>query len=260
MLQAERQAAILHLLDQHHSVTVAQLCDALAVSDMTVRRDLREMDGQGLLRRVYGGAVKIVRHSYEPPYTVRQNQLLSIKQQIGKKAAALIANGDSLALDVGTTTLEVARALSGRRELTIVTASLPIANEIAGRYALEGDIRLMLTGGILRARELSLVGHHAAQLFRDVLVDKAFIGVAGVSLEHGLTEYNLDDALVKRAMIASAGQVIVVADGSKFGQTTFAAVAPLTEVDVVVTDHSADPTTIAGLQAADIEVLFADDL
>jgi DeoR/GlpR family transcriptional regulator of sugar metabolism len=225
---------------------------------MTVRRDLQRMEMQGLLRRVHGGAVKIARHSYEPPYPLRENQMHETKHQIGKKAAELIANGDSIALDVGTTTLEVARALDGSRELTIITSSLPIVNELVCRYSLVSDIRLFVTGGMLRAREMSMIGHHAARLYEELHVDKAFVGVGGLSLEHGLTEYNLDDALVKRAMIATAEMVVVVADGTKFNRVTLAAIAPLSDVDVIVTDRSADQRTVEGLRDMRIEVIFAD--
>ncbi len=258
MLQAERRAAILRFLEESHSVTVAQLCEALQVSDMTVRRDLREMETQSLLRRVHGGAIRVARHSYEPPYTLRENHLHRTKQQIARKAIELIANGDTIALDVGTTTLEVARALHNQRELTVITSSLPVINEIVRRYSLVSDIRLIVTGGIVRASEMSMIGHHAERLYEELHVDKAFVGVGGLSLEHGLTEYNLDDALVKRAMIATADQVVVVADGSKFNRVTFASIAPLSEVDVIVTDYSADARTVGSLQSMGIELIFAE--
>lgn len=258
MLQAERRAAILRSLEERNSVTVAQLCEALEVSDMTIRRDLREMEIQGLLRRVHGGAMKIVRHSYEPPYTLRQTQLHEVKQQIGRKAAQLIANSDIIALDSGTTTLEIARALDGQHELTVITGGLPIINEIVSRYSLVSDIRLIVSGGIVRPREMSMIGHHPERLYAELHVDKAFVAVGGISLDHGLTTYNLDEALVTRTMIATADQVIVVADGSKFNRVTFASIAPLSEVDVIVTDRSVDKHTAHSLQDMGIELIFAD--
>lgn len=258
MLQAERRAAILRSIEGRHSVTVTQLCEELQVSDMTIRRDLREMEIQGLLRRVHGGAMQIVRQSYEPPYTLRETQLHEIKQQIGRKAADLIADSDIVALDSGTTTLEIARALEGRRELTIITGGLPIINQIASQHSLVSDIHLIVSGGIVRPREMSMIGHHPERLYRELHVDKAFVAVGGLSTEHGLTTYNLDEALVTRAMIATADQVVVVADGSKFNRVTFASIAPLSEVDVIVTDHSADKRTVHNLQEMGIELIFAD--
>jgi DeoR/GlpR family transcriptional regulator of sugar metabolism len=259
MLQVERWQAILKLLDEQNNVTVAQLCEALSVSDMTIRRDLREMDSEGLLRRVHGGAVKVTRHSYEPPFALRQNEMRDVKQRIGRKAAELIKDGDSISLDVGTTTLAVACSLHGRHDLTVLTASLPIAYEISNRYALESDIRLIVTGGVVRRYEHSMVGYFAERLYEGIHIDKAFIGVGGLNLTHGLTEFNLEDAAVKRAMLANADQVIVVADSSKFNRRAFATFAPLSEIDVVVTDHRTDPALVTSLQDMGIEVLFADE-
>jgi DeoR/GlpR family transcriptional regulator of sugar metabolism len=258
MLQAERRVAILRAVGERNSVTVAQLCEELHVSDMTIRRDLREMEMQGLLRRVHGGAMKIIRHSNEPPFILRQTQLHEAKQQIGRKAAELIANSDIIALDSGTTTLEIARALDGQRELTIITGGLPIINELVSRYSLVSDIRLIVSGGIVRPREMSMIGHHPARLYAELHVDKAFIAAGGISLEHGLTTYNLDEALVTRTMIATADQVIVVADASKFNRVTFASIAPLSEVDVIITDHNVDKRTTHRLQDMGIEVIIAD--
>jgi DeoR/GlpR family transcriptional regulator of sugar metabolism len=169
----------------------------------------------------------------------------------------MIFDGDSIALDIGTTTLEVARALQGKRNLTIITASLPIANEIASKASLHSDVRLILTGGILRPGEFSMIGHMANQAYREFHVDKAFIGVGGLSLETGLTEYNLEDALVKRPLLEKANRRIVVADGSKFNRTTFATIGPLSAIDTVITDGSAPTEVIQALENLGIQVLIA---
>jgi DeoR/GlpR family transcriptional regulator of sugar metabolism len=258
-MRADRQQQILELIAENGQITVAQIVDRFGVSEMTARRDLAELAQDGLLRRVHGGAISNLGRSYEPPYPLRTNKSFAAKQAIGRAAAALINDGDSIAFDVGTTTLEIARCLPGKFNLTVVTASLPIANEIVARFSLEADLRLLLTGGVVRSGELSMIGEFASRVYQELHVDKAFIGVGGISLEAGLTEYNLDDTLVKRAMIATAGQIIVVADGSKLERTTFAQIAPLSDVDVIVTDRSADRTMLAALRAADIEVIVADD-
>lgn len=257
-MRAQRRRQILELIAQNGQVSVADLIELFQVSEMTARRDLADLAREGLLRRVHGGATINLGRSYEPPYPLRTTEQITSKEAIGRVAAALIQDGDSIAFDIGTTTLEVARSLAGKRNLTIVTASLPIANEIVNRYALGVDIRLILTGGIVRAGELSLVGEFAAHAYHQLHVDKAFIGIGGVSLQHGLTEYNLDDALVKQAIIATASQVIVVSDSSKFGRTTFAHVAPLKAVKVVVTDRHADPLIIKQFREMGIEVILAE--
>lgn len=257
-MRAQRRRKILELITQNGQVSVADIIELFQVSEMTARRDLADLAREGLLRRVHGGATINLGRSYEPPYPLRTTAQLTSKQAIGQAAAALIQDGDSVAFDVGTTTLEIARSLAEKRNLTIVTASLPIANEIISRYALGNDVRLVLTGGIVRAGELSMVGDFAAHAYHHLHVDKAFIGIGGISLQHGLTEYNLDDALVKRVMIATASQVIVVADSSKFGRTSFAHVAPLSAVKAVVTDCHADLPTVKQLREMGIEVILAE--
>ena len=169
----------------------------------------------------------------------------------------MILDGDSIALDVGTTTLEIALALKEKHNLTILTASLPIANEVVSNLSLNSDVRLILTGGVVRPGELSLIGHIAEQTYQDFHVDKAFIGVGGLSLEDGLTEYNLEDALVKKPLIDHANQRIVVADSSKIGKTTFKSVAPLSVVDMLVTDEEIEEEQMEALVELGIEVVIA---
>jgi DeoR/GlpR family transcriptional regulator of sugar metabolism len=253
MVPAERRKQILELIEKRNSISVAELCRLLDVSDMTIRRDLRILSNRGLLERVHGGALSRRGRSYEPPYHSRATNQIIQKEIIGRCAAALVHEGDSIALDVGTTTLEIAKALVNTPNLTIITASLPIANVLSEAP----NIRLILTGGIVRNQELSMIGHIAEQTYREFHIDKAFVGIGGLHPEAGLTEYNLEDTLVKKAMIASAEQVIVVADSSKLGETCFASVSPLSVVDTLVTDANAPPEIIELLRARDIEVIFA---
>jgi DeoR/GlpR family transcriptional regulator of sugar metabolism len=253
MLAQERRQKILELVETQGRVTVPELCQMFNVSEMTIRRDLRELDRDGFLRRVHGGAVSGRGRGFEPPLLARLAARKEQKQRIGRKAAELIFEGDTIALDVGTTTLEVARALETRHNLTVVTASLPIANELAGR----ADIRLILTGGIVRPGELSMVGHIAEQTFRDFFFDKVFLGVGAISFEAGLTEYNLEDAQVKKAMIKASRQVIVVCDSSKFGRTAFSFVSPLSAVDIIITDDELDKGFQSQLEKAGIKVITA---
>ena len=246
MLKEERWNKILQKLDQNGEVTVADLSTRFNVSEMTARRDLRDLAREGALQRVHGGAISNLGRSYEPPYSLRSTQSTQNKQLIGIRAAALINDGDSVALDVGTTTLEIARALKGKQNLTIVTASLPIANEIVMKFSIGTQIRLILTGGIVRSNELSLIGNLAERAYEEIYVDKAFIGVGGIDLQTGATEYNLEDTSVKQAMIKNSRKRIVVTDGSKLGRTTFSKIISLSEIDIVVTDSSAPPDIVKG--------------
>jgi len=252
MLAEERRQRILALLDEKGAVTVAELRAHFGVSEMTIRRDMAVLESRGLLRRVHGGAVSARGRSYEPPFLIRSGLRVEEKRRIAEAAVTLIREGDSIALDVGTTTLEIAKRLRGMRNLTIVTPSLHIANILAE----SPDNRLILTGGILRFGELSLIGHLAERVFHELYVDKVFLGVGGLDLQAGLTEYNYEDAQVKRAMLGSAKECIVVTDSSKLGRVAFAVVAPVSAIDILITDTGADPQFVTKLKELGIKVIL----
>jgi DeoR/GlpR family transcriptional regulator of sugar metabolism len=256
--QIHRQKLILDLINQHQEVAVGDLCERFAVSEMTIRRDLRTLEQGGLLRRTHGGAVSNLGRSYEPPLLIRAAENKAAKVAIGRKAADMVRDGHSIALDVGTTTLEIARALRDRHNLTILTASLPIACEIAATFPLGSDIRLILTGGIVRPGELSMIGDIAITTYSHLYVDVAFIGAGGVHLEEGLTEYNLEDTQVKQALIRTAQEKVLVADSSKFGRATFASIGPLAVIDTIVTDSGIALDIVRDLRDRHIRVVIAD--
>mgnify|MGYP000892989078 FL=1 len=251
MISAERRKQILELVEKRSSISVAEMCEMLDVSEMTIRRDLSMLSNQGLLQRVHGGAVSRRGRSYEPPYLMRSSINVNDKHAIGEIATSLVVDGDSLVLDNGSTVLELAKLLVGKRNLTVLTASLAVANILADAPG----IRLILSGGILRPEEGSLIGHIAERTFQEFRIDKAFIGIGGISLENGLTEYNLEDTLVKRNLINNAEQIIVLADSSKLGKTRFSFVAPLSVVDVLITDSRVSEDILQGYRVQGIEVL-----
>ncbi len=249
----ERRATIMQVITDQGAVTVADLCERFQVSDMTIRRDLSALEKAGLIRRIHGGAVSSRGRSYEPPFLTRAQESRAAKQAIAALAAELVNDGDSIALDVGSTTLEMARHLTGKHDITVLTASLPVANVLADHPG----IRVILTGGILRHGEQSMIGAIAEEAFARFHVDKAFIGIGGVDLENGLTEYNVEDAQVKQAMIRSSQYRILLADSTKFGRTTFASVAPLTEIDRIITDDELDMSYRTALEELGIRVHVA---
>lgn len=244
---------MLHRLGARGEVTFADLADEFGVSEMTIRRDLESLEADGLARRVRGGAISVVSRSYEPPLTVRAATASAAKSAIGAAAAALINDGDTVVLDVGTTTLALARALHGRRGLTVVTASLPIAIELGN----DPDVRVLVTGGQVRAGELSLTGGMAEDAFGSLNCDLAFIGVAGVCATPGLTEYNPDDARVKRAALGAARRAVVLADSSKLGRVAFATIAPLSAIDALVTEAHGERAALGDIAAAGVQVISA---
>lgn len=258
MDSVERHDQIVDIVLSKGHISIPEICESFGVSEMTARRDLAYLDRQGLLRRYHGGASANLGRSYEPPFRTRSSKYQGAKTAIGRKAAELVVDGDSIALDVGTTTLEIVPGLISKRNLTIVTSCLQIANMIVNQVPLEVAARLILTGGVVRPRELSMIGSIPEQVYQDLHVDKAFIGTAGVSLLDGLTEYNIDDTKIKQVLLRSARERIVVADGSKFGVTTFATVASLKAIDKIVTDRSAPKEVVDEIRRQGVEVILAD--
>jgi DeoR/GlpR family transcriptional regulator of sugar metabolism len=252
MISDQRHQTIINLLENQGAVSVSDLVKQFGVSEMTIRRDLDILENQGLLRRVHGGAVSRRGRSYEPPFLLRSSENLESKIRISEAAVDLIQNGDSITLDVGTTTLEIARHLHNKQDLTVITPSLQIANELINHPG----IRLIVTGGILRFGELSMVGHLAERIFEDFFVDRLFLGAGAVDLNAGVSEFNVEDALVKRAMIKTAKSVVLVADSSKFQQVAFTSVIPLADTNTIVTDKDLDPNLAAQIRAAGIELIL----
>lgn len=258
MNAAERQGKIIEFVAERGRISIPEICGLFDVSEMTARRDLNELDRKGQVRRVHGGAIAHLGRSYEPSFQIRTGQNQATKIAIGLKAAELVFDGDSIALDVGTTTLEMVPGLRGKRNLTIVTSSLQIAARVVDQLSLEVDARLILTGGIVRARELSMVGAFPQSVYQQLHVDKAFLGIGGINLRDGLTEFNMEDTQIKRTLMSSAREKIVLADGSKFGMTTFTLVGMLAEIDKIVTDRSAPAYMLEQLRERGVEVILVD--
>ena len=257
-MKTERHRRIIDSLEDSGQVAVAELATQLQVSEMTVRRDLQELEKAGLLRRVHGGATRSLGRAWEPPFRLRAGQSQDVKDRIAAVAAEFLHDGDAVGLDVGSTVLQLVPHLATRSNLTVVTASLRLASEVAARVALEQDLRLVLAGGVVRSEELSMTGQLAMETLGRIRLDTAFLGVGGMDPREGATEYNLEDAEVKRALIAVSQRVIVLADSSKLGTVCFASVAPLDAVDVVVTDAAADEAVVEQLRDAGVDVVVTD--
>ncbi len=248
----ERRAAIMRSLDATGRVAVAELSKIANVSEMTVRRDLEALEREGLLKRARGGAVSVTSLSYEPPYILRKDSNADAKARIGMRLASLLREGETVILDVGTTAVEVARALKGRQNLTVLTSNLWAAAILAD----EPGIVLILTGGQARQRERSLVGHLATRAFDELVFDVFVLSVAGINRDYGITDYNVEEALVKRAAIAASQRRIVVADSSKLGKVAFAKVCDLEQIDAIVTDD-ASAQALSAFAADDIDIVIA---
>ncbi|MFE4372122.1 DeoR/GlpR family DNA-binding transcription regulator [Streptomyces sp. NPDC056835] len=229
--------------------SVAELAELTGASEMTIRRDLEVLANQGVLERYRGGARSLLLRGEEPPFALRAQDGVEAKRRIAAEVAALIADGESVVIDSGTTCLEVARAIQHRR-LTVMPLSLHAANELTGAPRLT----LLLPGGQPRPGELALTGPLAEASLAALRFDTAVIGCCGLTAETGLTAYDLADAAVKRAAIASARRVIAVADAAKLSRTALAFVTPASALHAVVTDRAAPDDETDALAAAGVTV------
>ena len=253
----ERRSKIARRLAEEHTVNVGDLAIEMGVSGMTVRRDLAELERVGFARRVYGGAVHEAQRSFEPAVMVRYSEYAAEKRRVARAAIRLLRPGDSVAIDVGSTMMYLAEALRDAVDLRliVVTPSMTIGRELSENPS----YMVVVTGGVVRRGELSLTGDLAITAFRQFHVDRLFLSVAGLEEESGLTEYNIEDASVKRAMIASANQVVVLADRTKFGRTALCTVGPLENMDVLVTDVAPPAGLKAVLERNGTQLIIADD-
>jgi DeoR family transcriptional regulator, fructose operon transcriptional repressor len=249
----ERNQQILATARADGRVNVATLAHDLAVTPETIRRDLTSLERHGLVRRVHGGAILVERLGFEPGLADREGVLAAEKDRIAKAALDELPDSGSIVIDAGTTTVRLAEMLPTDRELTVVTHALPVAMVLAGRP----NITLHLIGGTLRGLTFAAVGEWAMRAVADIRPDVAFLGINGLTVQHGLTTPDLAEAAVKRALVAAAQRTVVLADHTKIGRADFAHVAPLSAVDTLVTDSDLDEELAAEVEAAGPRVVRA---
>lgn len=250
MLTEERLRIIRSLLAERGAVKAAEIARDLRVSRETVRRDLAELERLGELRRVHGGAVLVGHRAFEPPFQSRRLSMVGEKRAIGAAAASLVENGESILVDLGTTALEVVRHLVGKRRFTLITNSVPTALACVDATGVE----VHLLGGTLRRGDRAVSGGETMRGLEVFYADKAFVGAGGLTLETGITDYHLEEAAVRREMVARAHEAIVVADHTKFGVTALAAVCPVTAVHQIVTDDGLAESYREALKAAGVNI------
>ena len=248
MRRTERLNAILERVGVDGRVDVGRLAEQLGVSGATVRRDLQALSRGQLLVRTHGGAVSQGSDA-ELPAGVKAVLRQPEKRRIARAADGLVGDGAVVGLSGGSTTLELARVLLGRRWLTVVTNSLDVASELAGK----ADIRLVMIGGIVR-RSRELVGPAAETMLANYHLDLAVIGVDGLSAE-GCTTYDEMEATTDAAFLQQARRRVVVADSSKIGKVTFARISPLSGITDLITDRGAPPEALDPIRQAGIRVL-----
>ncbi|MCM3781798.1 DeoR/GlpR family DNA-binding transcription regulator [Neobacillus mesonae] len=247
----ERKQTILSQLNTEGKVQVYALAKIFDVSTETIRRDLDRLEKEGKLRKVYGGAVSVRSGITEPAFRNRTLQHLAEKQAIGTRAASLVEDGETVLLDNGTTTLEIMRQLMDRAEVTVITNSVPIM-----ACALDGfKGKFIFAGGEINLNVQAATGGISHTLLHQFKVNKAFISAGGVSMSDGVTDYLLEEALLSRTMMERSEESILVADYSKFGQSTFAQIAKVEQFSMVITDQNCTKEWKNLLHKMDIELI-----
>lgn len=251
-MKAERRDQIVDLITRQRTVNNAELMERFDISIETVRRDLEYLEQQGVLRRVYGGAVVNMSLSSEPEYGSRSQANPQQKDAIAREAASLIHPGDAVYLGVGTTVQAMAQHMKNIGPITVFTNALRTAVELS-------DIpgcTVILPGGQVRAKELTLSGFPAEENFANFNVDKAFIGIGGIT-EEGVTDFHIGEARVHRQLMQNARQSIVLADASKMGVRGMNNVCGLDRIDLVITDSESPKPMIKALEKAGVKVTVA---
>jgi DeoR/GlpR family transcriptional regulator of sugar metabolism len=249
-----RKLAILEELANARRVHVSELSQRFDVSEVSIRRDLAQLETRGLLRRVRGGAVCVPQTILEWSFNEKLLMRKEDKERIGRAAAALVQDGDVIIMDSGTTVVHVARHIStdilASGNLTVITSSLPIVRELGSWKG----VHLMLLGGIYLPIQEVVVGPQAIASLKGLHADKMFLGAGGLSLEVGATTATVLDAEVDRASVGASDQVIAVMDSSKIGRKGLAAVVPLAQIDILITDRAAPEHFVAQARGLGLDV------
>lgn len=255
MLAEERRESILASLNTQGQVGVGELARRFHVSEETVRRDLEELERQGLARRVHGGAMTEGRTRLETPYDTRRRTNVASKQLIARLASELIGDGEYIMMDESSTSFYLAALIKSLKRLTVITNSMEIVSELS---PVEGWT-VMCTGGIKRQSAPSFAGHVAESMVSGYHVDKAIISCDSVSIDAGFTDRHEDTALIKRAMMASARQVVLLCDRTKLDRTAFAKIGSLNEIDYFVTDAPLDAKWRETLLARGVKLICPEE-
>lgn len=248
---SERQNEVHSLIQERGNLTVIELAQRFKVSEMTIRRDLKNLVKLGLIQREHGRAICPPVIPKDTLLMMRMGEAEREKARIGNLAATLISEGDSIILDAGTTTLAIAQALN--KKCTVITNSLPIASVLSS----QDEITLLLTGGEVRNGTFALVGPMSRAIFKGFNANKLFLGATGVNVERGLSTSNMLESEVKQAMIEAANEVILVAHSAKIGQVCFHTFAIWDSIDTLVTDSGLPTLAREELKSRGINVLLA---
>ncbi len=254
MLPTQRRQVILAQVREQAAVSAEDLSRQFAVSVETIRRDLRRLQGAGLLDRVYGGATRPSGRSSEGSFAARSTRNIERKRAIAALAASLVQPEETIVIDIGTTALELARALPDSFRGRVLTNSVPAAMELSYR----DDIEVLLCGGQVRPGDGACSGAHAESFFAEFYADRAFLGSGGVHPEAGLTDYYPAEVVVRRTIVAHTAKSYVLADSSKLGVIALRRVCQLDQLTAILTDDAENADACAALAAGNITLMRAE--
>ncbi|MFB9278410.1 DeoR/GlpR family DNA-binding transcription regulator [Cohnella cellulosilytica] len=252
----ERKEAIVKLVNERKKVLVPELIDYFKMSPATIRNDLRDLEAAGLIKRTHGGAIpsSAIRVGFEMDSNSKNVELVPAKEAIARKAVEWVEEGDIIVLDTGTTTLEMAKRLLHKKNVTVIVNDIEIASVLE---KFEG-VNVVIIGGTLRRNFHCTVGPFAVKLLSELNVDKVFLGTNAFSAEKGCTTPDINQAEIKKTMVQIATQVIVLCDSSKIGKNSFVQFAPPSDIDALVTDDNVDSALLKEISETGIDVHLAE--
>ena len=253
MLAKLRREKIIEFLEKDGSVKAEALSRTLKVSTMTINRDLTLLEKEGLVKRTFGGTIPAYHTSIIQSGNQRLKSHPAEKTKMANKAAELIQSGDTVFIDGSTTSVFLAKRLKDFNKLTVVTNSLAIANELDGATG----ITLISTGGKYKSETMTWVGSYAELMLKDINVDKSFISSDGIHLKRGVSEIDIDNAAIKKTVVESSGEVVLMLDTSKFNKVFLAKIADLSQIGILITDKKINKDMREGLKKAKIKVIVA---
>lgn len=253
MLPSERQKKILDLLLTKEVVTISELITEFNISIETVRRDLAILEKQGSIQKVYGGA-KIKESTFsEPTMESRMVNRLLQKESIGKKCCEFINDGDCIFIDSGSTTYHIAKHLTNKKNLTIITNSIPVVNEL-----MNTDFEIIIIGGKLRHNERSVVTYDYIFDFSQLNIQKSFICAGGITVENGVSDFNMQEAVTRKIIIERSKEVFVAADSSKFDRDVTISIAALNKINYIITDSNLSKNTGNSFKKTATKLILAE--
>lgn len=255
MLPSERQKKFLHLLSIKDVISISDFMTEFAVSVETVRRDLSILEKQGKIEKVYGGA-KLKRSMLsEPAMQERMLGKLKEKDLIGKKCSELIDDGDCIFIDSGSTTYHISKHIENKKNLTIITNSIAVVNEL-----INTDFEIIIIGGKIRHEERSVVTFDYIFNFSELNIQKSFVCAGGITAENGISDFNMEEVVTRKKIIERSKTVYVAADSSKFGRDVMISIAPLDKIDFIITDSSLSKNLINSFKKSKTLLIMANDM